>query len=244
MNLYTEIQGLLSKHGGKNLVSKILKEFEFGKVLFGDDFATFQNKVKEPDTKAEYTALSDIKHFVGSSDTSQKKRIQKIAPFLKSIKNNAPKILKQPSGWVFRGTSVQIKQLLKMFKTKKNFIDSFIVHNIEGKNIYKYKKIINYKPKFPVTSWSKKVKVAMRFEGNGGLGAMYATKTNDNFLFNPGFMNKISREKVSDTEFETISINETHKCLFFLSRANYDYILEEFDRLERKTKAKWWNQGF
>ena len=120
---YTEIQKVLAEYADKELVSRILKEFEFGKVLFGDKFSQFQRKPKEHDTKPEEVALDDIVTFIDGSGKTEKQRIQKAAPFYKSIKSKAPKILKQPEGWVFRGTKIRAKTMFTMFETKEQFIN-------------------------------------------------------------------------------------------------------------------------
>jgi len=237
---YTEIQKVLENYASKELVDKILKEFEFGSVLFGDRFSKLQGKRKEKDTRPEEIALDNIVSFVDGPDTQNKNFIKKNASFFNSVKNKAPKILKEPRGWVYRGTSLKRNFVKPFFKNRINFIKSFKECTIDGKKCYKYIKTINYTPRASVTSWSKVFNVAVKFIGNDSFQAIYATKTNSNFLFNPSFMNRLSTNSVGNKEFETISTNKKHKCLLFLTYATYMAILDEvFD--DREDKKGWWN---
>jgi len=218
-------------------VNKILKEFQYGKTLFGSEpeFAKLQGKKFEEDLPEENKILGDINRFISAPrghSAIENKNLSNDFSALKSIVNKVPELLKPDSEhYYYRGISIPLNVLKRSynmsFKTEEEFRKQFNIYSIEGNDCYIYKRKVNLKSKKAVSSWTTSYAVATVFSLDYvHVSIVVAVKPDDSFLFNTNFTNTISSYSGGPKEYEIVSNKkEFTNCLLIITKEGFEEIL-------------------
>lgn len=202
-----------------NLTEKILKEFEYGKYLFGqnDDLTKiFDYPEIEKNTNQEEQIFKSIENFIYDAS---KTGIRNYLPELIKLKEKFPNILKPRKGQiVYRGLDIDeddFEIILETKKRKKGYIASNLVNM--GSFIYTSK--VEQIP----SSWSTDLKIARRFTTKSRFNKTIILKTevNDKFIFTTDFTNYLSDYLLGDFEDEIICYAEKIKCDLIIYEEDY-----------------------
>lgn len=207
-------------------LSDLLKETpDVGNVLFGSDpkIAKIQGKKEEPDTSWEDKALQKVFDWVeGNSPSKVADWIKDNLQDFKSLTNKHPEILKPPVGSTcYRGTTADLNKHLKNISLKDNFTKTKIKGDIY---LYSTKKILTYKPKRELQSWTLNLRTAQDFADVMNSIIFVTTVNSKDFIFNPKALNLVSNMFHDKEEDETIRITNTPTKMYCL--ISWDDILE------------------
>jgi hypothetical protein len=196
----------------KSLVDKILLEFEYGKVLFGQesDLAELQGEPQEKNTREETGVYNTLKNYIGDEQSVSKQKVGTELEKIKNLKTVAPKLLKPDFKTYYRGTYINASTLLKYFKTYKIFLSSFDKFKKGSFDGYISNDTFTYKPRSSFTSWSGDIWVAQEFGYSGSnddYQVIYETPVDNSFVLSSKFTNKLSKETLGGLEYESISTN-------------------------------------
>lgn len=213
-----------------SLTEKILKEFDYGNYLFGEDenVHDFMNYPEtEKDTPEESKTFKKIKNFVDSND---KDGIRDLLPTLTKIENKFPKIFKPDANIVYRGLRIRNEDLIIILKEKK--INSISYSGDDWTSIGEF----NYTCKKVQTpsSWSKEWDVAVDFGGSDSFdkyktGVILKTKVTDDFIFNSEFMNIFSQRTHLADEHEILCFADKIECEMFVETFALNKVLEKIN---------------
>lgn len=202
-----------------NLIDKILKEsINVGDVLFGEDpdILKFTNNKYEENTKLEDKIFKSIKDYV--IYFSNKTDLNKYFDELNKIKNKFPEILKPTTDIIYRGFMLDADVVLPIIN--KNGIKIF------NDKYYILKKEINYVSHQTLSSWTAKFNIAEKFARNmpdsSAIKIIAETTTDNDFLFNPAFLNLINKKVETVKEFEIITNKKNISCKIYIDKKDYD----------------------
>jgi hypothetical protein len=199
----------------------------FGNIVFGDDTTTgYADKIVdlqgkrgyEPNTPEEAEILELLEYWVNEPDADIAEKIYQKRDILKKAAKVFPSIFKPkfPNGTrLYRGLPYIPKNILDALK-KTTFSD-YEDHDVFGGYYYKqYKVPIQYSPMRKIQSWTTDVLVPNLFTWSNEKsdpskrsysGAILTTWQNDEFLFNPDFLEIL----LGDDEREVIHIGQEYE---------------------------------
>ena len=195
---------------------------DVGNVLFGQtpDVAALQKRDMEPNTKWENSVFEKIQSWTDESDKSTADFFLKNKDKFEILRKEFPEIIDPPvNESAYRGTTLEVATLRKALPTlAAPKFDSF------GDGYFVVENII-YKPHLPAQSWSTN-KYAARDFGNPDsptdlVQVIYKTKVNNEFVFNPEFMNIVYGMK----EDEVVRVGNEGKFTALINAKNLNYTL-------------------
>ena len=217
------------------LVDKILLEFKYGKVLFGQesDLAKLQGEPEEKNTREESGVYNTIKKYIGDEQNSNKEKVKQDLLKIKDLKPVAPNLLKPDYKLYYRGTTISETALLKQFKTYEFFLSCFEKFKKGSFEGYISKDTYVYKPRSGFTSWSGEIWAAYEFGYSPDpefFQVVYETPVDDSFVLNSNLTNKLSKETLGGPEYESISTNtEFNKVKMVFERREFVKISRIFN---------------
>jgi hypothetical protein len=207
------------------LADKILYEFKYGKVLFGQNYGEYQGLPKERDTPDGKDLVDTIHQYVQTADNAEMvSHLDYMWNELQKLKQRFPKILQPTSNIVYRGTAHHIddvvadmyqlpydlKDFMKYFQKRK---DGYYQFSFQHEYIHN----MNYER---ISSWTTNIGVAEQFASEydgdvneGRISVILCTRVNDkNFIFNPEFLNLIAVQEQHPKEYEVMCNAQSLLC--------------------------------
>lgn len=186
-----------------------------GNTLLGADkqVARLQNKEVEPNTDwEEYLDDQIVDWLLGATD--------EVAEFyttnkdiLDSLKTEFPEVMKPPIGQVYRIAGVSPSSIINTIRGIQP-TKTFKQHGYTFIHVGK----VPYTPRRAAQSWTYDMNINKAFiESNNSAGKsvciVYVTKVNNDFIFNPKFMNIKHTGNPNDGEWETVRVRRTKELL-------------------------------
>lgn len=179
---------------------------DIGNVLFGEDpdIADLQSQDTESNTKWENSVYKKIKSWTDTSDKSTADFFLKNKDKFEALRKEFPEIIAPPVGdFVYRGSKLKVSSLKKALPLLTISDVDYIGYNASNSRFGKvaFFAINNfpYKPHLSAQSWTLNSFTAREFGSEthpkDRIQVIYKTKVNNEFVFNPEFMNIVYGDK-------------------------------------------------